>query len=539
MRLRRIIAATIGFSSASIAVACGRTELDDVLQSSGAPCAQDSDCPSSERCDVAQNICVDDACTAVCGAAPHVVRITCDGECKIAACDADGFADCNGEYADGCEVDTRNESSHCGTCANACSVAQGCARGECSLLEGAFEPSENPTYLSPGPHHFTRIHVPKGITVHVSGPGERSGQLELHSEGPIVIDGMINVSGGPGLAGFTYTDASQTGVAGAGGNTGEPYGTGELSAACTFVAGNPGQRGMNVLGSAGSCPVISSSQCEMVVDRQWLFTAPLAQAGGGAGVHTACRAYGSGGGGPAGGGPGALCPPRFGGPDCSGVAAGGGATAGDGGYAGSEYYNGYRGREGVTPCNACVGGGGGGSIGTSAAADLAVLSTFQTGSGGGGGSADYQNRPSRSGTSGGGGGGGALRLTTPSSITINGQLLADGGPGGDAFIGTGLESNCNPEPGAAGGGGSGGLVYLVAPAITVSSGAIISAVGGAGGKPSPHATGGGGGGGGLGRIRFSVDASACTLLGLFNPPVVNGCAITTQPGAAYIGAYPN
>jgi hypothetical protein len=168
-----------------------------------------------------------------------------------------------------------------------------------------------------------------------------------------------------------------------------------------------------------------------------------------------------------------------------------------------------------------------------------VLSTFQTGSGGGGGSADYQNRPSRSGTSGGGGGGGALRLTTPSSITINGQLLADGGPGGDAFIGTGLESNCNPEPGAAGGGGSGGLVYLVAPAITVSSGAIISAVGGAGGKPSPHATGGGGGGGGLGRIRFSVDASACTLLGLFNPPVVNGCAITTQPGAAYIGAYPN
>jgi hypothetical protein len=130
-------------------------------------------------------------------------------------------------------------------------------------------------------------------------------------------------------------------------------------------------------------------------------------------------------------------------------------------------------------------------------------------------------------------------LSTPSSIVINGQLLADGGPGGDAFIGTGLDAGCDPEPGAAGGGGSGGLIYLASPAITVSNGAIISAVGGAGGNASPNATGGAGGGGGLGLIRFSVNTESCSLVGLFNPPVVKGCALTNQPGASYIGSYPN
>ena len=70
-----------------------------------------------------------------------------------------------------------------------------------------------------------------------------------------------------------------------------------------------------------------------------------------------------------------------------------------------------------------------------AAADLPVVSTFQTGSGGGGGSADYADRPYSGGTSGGGGGGGALKLETTSTITITGQLRANGGTGADVFLG--------------------------------------------------------------------------------------------------------
>jgi len=283
-----------------------------------------------------------------------------------------------------------------------------------------------------------------------------------------------------------------------------------------------------------------------------LWTSPIAQFGGGAGVFTGYRAYGSGGGGPAGGAPGALCAPyvaTYGGveQDCTGVSGGGGAVDGNGGDAGIAYYNGRAGVGGETQClgiyagvpPACVGGGGGGSIGAAAAADLGVFKTFQAGSGGGGGSADYLNRPVYGGTSGGGGGGGALRLMTVSTITVNGQILANGGPGADANIGNGSIANCDPQPGAAGGGGSGGLIYLAAPTITVASSATISAKGGVGGLGSEFATGGAGGSGGPGRIRLSVAPSSCKLSGSFNPPLAAGCTETNKVGATYVGAYPN
>ena len=167
-----------------------------------------------------------------------------------------------------------------------------------------------------------------------------------------------------------------------------------------------------------------------------------------------------------------------------------------------------------------------------------MLTTFQTGSSGGGGSADYLDRPVYGGTSGGGGAGGALKVASPVSITITGSLLANGGTGGDAFIGS-EAPNCDPQPGAAGGGGSGGVIYLSSPTLTVGSGATISAAGGAGGAGSEFATGGAGGTGGLGRIRISATAASCSLAGTFTPRVSSGCAATSARGFAYVGTYPN
>jgi hypothetical protein len=408
----------------------------------------------------------------------------------------------------------------------------------------------NPTYLAPGVHNFTTINVPAGVTVYVAGPGPASGTLDLHATGPIVIDGTIDLSGAPGTQNSISSMSTQTGRAGGGGYTGEPTVTAAPSAACQFIAGNPGQLGAATAGSAGSCNVLSTTMCVGQTDPTALvFTAPVATFGGGAGVFTGFRAYGSGGGGLAGGAPGALCAPFAGEVDCSGPSGGGGAVAGQGGQAGPAVYNGTAGTSGATQCMglqpnvppACVGGGGGGSIGAKAAADLAVLTTFQTGSGGGGGSADYLNRPVFGGTSGGGGAGGALRLATPATITIGGQLLVNGGSGGDANIGTGANTGCDPQPGAAGGGGSGGLIYLSAPSVTVSGGATLSAAGGSGGAGSEFATGGAGGNGGLGRIRLSVTPATCSLSGSFNPPLAGGCAPTGggQAGRTYIGVYPN
>jgi hypothetical protein len=374
--------------------------------------------------------------------------------------------------------------------------------------------------------------------------------LDICATGHVQIDGTLDVSGGPGTEALVASTTTQSGKAGSGGDTGEGQSAQQPTVNCGFIAGVPGSGGPATSGSAGSCSVSSNSTCDAT--RPLLFAASPAQYGGGAGVFTGYRAYGSGGGGYAGGAPGALGAAYSGESDCSGMSGGGGATSGAGGSAGVAAYNGQSGVVGQTQCAAIggfgvnipaayVGGGGGGSIGSAAAGDLAVGMTLHPGSGGGGGSADYLNRPAYGGTSGGGGGGGALRILTAADISITGQVLANGGAGGDANIGTSMSSGCDPQPGAAGGGGSGGVIYLGAPTISVSSSATVSAQGGNGGAKSLYATGGAGGNGGLGRIRISATSSTCTLSGTFAPPLSAGCAATTPAvsGKVYVGAYPN
>ena len=51
------------------------------------------------------------------------------GRCVI-ACES-GFSDCDGNPANGCEVDTRTSDAHCGLCGNSCGGA-GCVNGACT-----------------------------------------------------------------------------------------------------------------------------------------------------------------------------------------------------------------------------------------------------------------------------------------------------------------------------------------------------------------------------------------------------------------------
>jgi hypothetical protein len=466
----------------------------------------------------------------------------CVGQCNGGPACSAGETCCS----TGCQ-DTQHDSNNCGKCGVVCASPLTCVSGACVSNEGAFDPIVNPTYLPPGVHQYTTITVPAGVTVYVAGAGPLSGTLDLHATGAITIDGTIDVSGGPGTQNTITSQSTRTGRAGGGGFTGEPYASAPLSSACEFVAGNGGSLGDMIAGSTGNCLVASTNSCGAEGDpNSLLFTVPVASYGGGAGVFTGYRAYGGGGGGPGGGAPGNLGPAYPGEDDCSGVSGGGGAAGGQGGAGGGAPYDGAAGILGVTQCagingapQAYVGGGGGGSIGAAASSDLAVATSFQTGSAGGGGSADYLNRPVFGGTSGGGGGGGALRLSTPATLSVTGQLLANGGTGGDSVIGT-PAPNCDPQPGSAGGGGSGGVLYLSAPTITVSSSATLSAVGGPGGEQSEFATGGGGGAGGLGRIRISVTPTSCSIAGSLNPPLAAGCTpIGAKAGTAYVGTYPN
>ena len=78
-----------------------------------------------------------DACTQ--GTATDCCGVRCStshggaacvmGRCTI-ACDP-GFGDCDGDVANGCEVELRWDFNHCGRCGRACPGTQVCREGEC------------------------------------------------------------------------------------------------------------------------------------------------------------------------------------------------------------------------------------------------------------------------------------------------------------------------------------------------------------------------------------------------------------------------
>jgi hypothetical protein len=72
-----------------------------------------------------------------CGACGHVctganATMACaSGTCVIVACDA-GFADCDGNAANGCETNLRSDIGNCGACGHSCGQGQTCVAGVCT-----------------------------------------------------------------------------------------------------------------------------------------------------------------------------------------------------------------------------------------------------------------------------------------------------------------------------------------------------------------------------------------------------------------------
>lgn len=61
---------------------------------------------------------------------PRGHRTCRGGQCGY-ACD-DGWADCNGDLLDGCEIDVRSDPRNCGACGHSCLSNQACANGVCA-----------------------------------------------------------------------------------------------------------------------------------------------------------------------------------------------------------------------------------------------------------------------------------------------------------------------------------------------------------------------------------------------------------------------
>jgi hypothetical protein len=58
------------------------------------------------------------------------------GACHVDVC-AGGFKDCDGNPANGCEVNTNTDSNNCGGCGKSCAAANAntdCASGACEIL---------------------------------------------------------------------------------------------------------------------------------------------------------------------------------------------------------------------------------------------------------------------------------------------------------------------------------------------------------------------------------------------------------------------
>jgi len=79
-------------------------------------------------------------CGLDCPAPPNAQPACSEGECGLGPC-LEGYADCDGDPQNGCEIDLRVTVGHCGACDNACadlpSATPGCAEGRCGVGECA------------------------------------------------------------------------------------------------------------------------------------------------------------------------------------------------------------------------------------------------------------------------------------------------------------------------------------------------------------------------------------------------------------------
>ena len=96
---------------------CGGGGTPNVCGSGCIPTGQGASCdPSSSVCCPVPNGSV------FCGGNPTT--------CRLSLCNP-GFANCNNEAADGCEVNLNTDSSNCGSCGHICPAGTSCVMGSC------------------------------------------------------------------------------------------------------------------------------------------------------------------------------------------------------------------------------------------------------------------------------------------------------------------------------------------------------------------------------------------------------------------------
>ncbi|MFO0629873.1 MAG: hypothetical protein U0325_30170 [Polyangiales bacterium] len=91
--------------------------------------------------------------TSNCGACGNACRVTGSGiaRCASGACGVTcltGTADCDANYANGCEVDTQSSAQHCGACNRPCASGSVCVAGVCTTSTQVIESFDATTWPS-------------------------------------------------------------------------------------------------------------------------------------------------------------------------------------------------------------------------------------------------------------------------------------------------------------------------------------------------------------------------------------------------------
>ncbi|MDO9022830.1 MAG: fibrinogen-like YCDxxxxGGGW domain-containing protein [Deltaproteobacteria bacterium] len=94
----------------------------------------DGNAPNGCETDTRTSVSHCGACGTACAGAPNAVPACANGACAL-TCTA-GFAECDGNAANGCEVDTRSSATHCGGCGRTCNLPNAtatCAGSLCAV----------------------------------------------------------------------------------------------------------------------------------------------------------------------------------------------------------------------------------------------------------------------------------------------------------------------------------------------------------------------------------------------------------------------
>src|SRR5439155_23743754 len=74
------------------------------------------------------------ACGHACAAPANATATCTNGACGYAC--LTGFADCDGQASNGCEVNLKTDSRNCGACGHVCPAGKSCVNGVCPCPTG-------------------------------------------------------------------------------------------------------------------------------------------------------------------------------------------------------------------------------------------------------------------------------------------------------------------------------------------------------------------------------------------------------------------